>query len=378
MMIIEKNVSTGPSFTHLHEAPHRSHFVGTSSPKNVPLHYFSCLEDLYRVYETEVRFSHEKSKSLLWLDEDEDAGIESNKGKAKRKDLIPLIINTQGWVKGLGAELLEKIHTLMKPTIVASFKDSRPQTELIQHSNKTSSKSGLKIDRSGIDWMFKGLRTEIDSQTQAQVVFNLRPVGMTTLSSRWSPAELRVLSLVSYFHHQHFLKKWDFETSMVRWIPYKVNWEVLNSIRVLGDLGGEVDKQNALIALNGTIVGLVEGDLDLNDGKVEGSFNYSTLAPSPNCSNYLGLGILRSIDVNARIFYIISPLDIETISRCRNIVKGDMILPICLMLDRELVDGKSGVELPYLEVENKRKRYIVGEGKKKVRRNLMRKSQFRG
>lgn len=60
---------TGPPFTHL-SPPERSLFFGDVSPKDRPEFYVKCIHNVYQTYADKYR----------------------NK--------IPLIVNTQGWVKG--------------------------------------------------------------------------------------------------------------------------------------------------------------------------------------------------------------------------------------------------------------------------------------
>ncbi len=60
---------TGPPFTHLSQ-PERSVFFGDVSPKDRPEFYVKCIHNVYQTYADKYR----------------------NK--------IPLIVNTQGWVKG--------------------------------------------------------------------------------------------------------------------------------------------------------------------------------------------------------------------------------------------------------------------------------------
>ena len=60
---------TGPPFTHLNQ-PERSVFFGDVSPKDRPEFYVKCIHNVYQTYADKYR----------------------NK--------IPLIVNTQGWVKG--------------------------------------------------------------------------------------------------------------------------------------------------------------------------------------------------------------------------------------------------------------------------------------
>ena len=70
---INEIVSTqhpGPPFTHLRQ-PHKSFYIGATTPKHDPDFYLACITQLYNDYLA-----------------------------TSSKD-VPLVINTQGWIKGL-------------------------------------------------------------------------------------------------------------------------------------------------------------------------------------------------------------------------------------------------------------------------------------
>jgi polynucleotide 5'-kinase involved in rRNA processing len=59
----------GPPFTHL-QTPAKAYFIGSNTPKQNPDYYMNCLLELFSEY------------------------------MKNYKNKMPLIINTQGWVKG--------------------------------------------------------------------------------------------------------------------------------------------------------------------------------------------------------------------------------------------------------------------------------------
>jgi len=145
-------------------------------------------------------------------------------------------------------------------------------------------------------------------------------------------------------------------------------------VRVLADAGGEVEEEHALFALNGTVVALVQLDGEEDQGHL-----YGTEPPSPTASVCLGLGILRSIDPTWGEFHIITPVEQEKLEKCNCIVKGDLELPIALMLGNQGGSGQGDGDgpMPYLQLERLgREERNAGGGKRKIRRNLMRKGQM--
>lgn len=79
----------GPPFTHPHLAPHRSFFVGTTSPRDDPDYYLACLGELIEAWR---EFAEEEDNGSVEDDEEE-----GRMGRGKR---VPLVVNTHGWIKG--------------------------------------------------------------------------------------------------------------------------------------------------------------------------------------------------------------------------------------------------------------------------------------
>jgi len=84
----------GPPFMHL-QTPVRSHYFGAASSKGDASHYLEVVGELLRYYSQELAPGH-----------------------------IPLIINTQGWVKGLGSEILRSVVELANPNNVVELLSS--------------------------------------------------------------------------------------------------------------------------------------------------------------------------------------------------------------------------------------------------------------
>ncbi|CUA70344.1 Polynucleotide 5'-hydroxyl-kinase GRC3 [Cryptococcus neoformans var, neoformans B-3501A] [Rhizoctonia solani] len=94
-----KNPVFGPPFTHP-SRPRYAHFVGGNSPKTSPSHYLAALADLAHRYQLEFKYSGSLGNDTI----DEES--------VKISNSVPLIINTQGWIKGMGADLLRSIDEL--------------------------------------------------------------------------------------------------------------------------------------------------------------------------------------------------------------------------------------------------------------------------
>jgi polynucleotide 5'-hydroxyl-kinase GRC3/NOL9 len=148
-----------------------------------------------------------------------------------------------------------------------------------------------------------------------------------------------------------------------------------------------------LKALDVSIVGLREEDnhQEMENGLVEaGQSMIATLHKAyekgfqQNTSQCVGLGLIRAIDTKAQTAHIITPLSPAELSNVNAVTKGDIELPTVMMVDYISEGGAedsglAGVEwkkVPYLE-HGENLNTGVGHGRRKVRRNVMRRSQFK-
>jgi polynucleotide 5'-hydroxyl-kinase GRC3/NOL9 len=135
------------------------------------------------------------------------------------------------------------------------------------------------------------------------------------------------------------------------------------------------------------LLGAQEGELHQQHDQADSSSNkplhYSasvahTAIQSSTC---LGLGIIRSIDSSTSSYQILSPLPPDHLERVNALQKGEIELPTVLMVDYTDGDQDEGVcgtewtRVPYLERRGDTLQ-SVGSGRRRVRRNVMRRSQM--
>ncbi|KAI9338438.1 Pre-mRNA cleavage complex II protein Clp1-domain-containing protein [Obelidium mucronatum] len=337
----------GPAFTNM-KPPFHSCYLGATSPKNDPDCYSASISQLWNIYQTQVP---------------------SN---------IPLVINTDGWVKGMGFDLL--IHSL---------KEIRP-THLIQLNLDPS--SALAASKNIRDDLSLLLNSPENSTTQQQPIVKVHLAAgydeTTTMKpSKFNASDLRNLTMISYFaqlkanpsepiwikHVNQVLPKlWNFGVPVASKIPFGVAWR---DVRVRF-LNVEVPASQTLVALNGSLVGLVADSLKYTatsaDPSTDGDYKDLNIIPSdlqipPQTQNCIGLGIVRGIDPVSKTFYIVTPLSESDLSRVNLIVRGAGVeYPVAM-----LMDGFENVRtnVPYIT-------YTAAEGvggmAKKVRTNLQR------
>lgn len=375
----------GPSWSSIRH-PVRSHFLGDFSPKNTPSAYVTGIADLMTTYRRD------------W-----------------QPLRVPLIVNTQGWVKGLGASLLAQIEELVMPTHILDVSDD---------ANIASTALPLVTSTVG----------------QAKVVPVEAAPAVLTRERGPNAVEARMLNLLSYFYSTQLPStrtlpasasarakgaerdscacepRWDFSHALIEQRPFVVDVEtgVLGGIHVQGQVSA-VPEHLQLLALNGSCVAMV---LSIGDGpeKTEGqppspesTWSSALRKPLPDVhtSTCLGLAIVRSIDPEKAQVHLVAPLSHSVIraatdnlqqkngnghSARLSLIKGAVDVPLWLSLDAIAINAsRSGTsmssvdpadlagvplaQVPYLDFDVEADEAIIGMKKRRVRRNLLRPSQ---
>lgn len=230
------------------------------------------------------------------------------------------------------------------------------------------------------------------------------PAPPSPLESKWSAADYRILGLASYFHATFpspsspvapsLITSWDFRRSLVSLPPYPFSWTTedaqLQAVHLIGPgaADGEVKYEHALHALNGAVVAVVAVVAASSaPPRSDSPFPYDPKAssPAPNSSRSLGLALVHSVSPSTSTLYLLTPIPSSLLAAAApvTLVKGALELPTGLMLDysvgvteSERESGVAGVTweggVPFLSREDEAG--AVG-GRKKVRRNLMRRGQ---
>lgn len=125
----------------------------------------------------------------------------------------------------------------------------------------------------------------------------------------------RNLSLVSYFCQDLETGKWNFNQVSTIQVPYTVPWADVT----IKFLMHRVPPSQALYALNGSVVALCTDSTTYKMGK-------SPIHILPDEDNNLlechGLGLIRSIDISKKVFFISTSLEPSYFHRVNCIVKG--------------------------------------------------------
>lgn len=308
-----------------------------------------------------------------------------------------LVVNTPGWIKGLGKQLLEEITSFVKPENM--------------------------IYLNGLGQIF-----EQDSSTLENLTFNKLHVatGMYQ-TSKYSPAQLRNFNKLAYFHKTG--AKFNFSRHLLTSAPVRISYQTdpsqhsfqgVNGVSIINfDTYIQFNQEDLLLMIDTSIVGvyLIENEtFHANMDKFQRLEQDSTLPlyinPSdlyrdiidetPN-SIFFGLCMIHSINKHRNYFNVYFPqnprLMIDLQTKIRNegykllFVKGEGEIPNSELLMPKLVQNQVGI-LKKLKKKNNTLQsqdqklnktimpYVnfVNSGTKvggvwKIRRNIMRRSQ---
>jgi polynucleotide 5'-hydroxyl-kinase GRC3/NOL9 len=278
---------------------------------------------------------------------------EAQEGSNQISSAVPLVINTQGWVKGLGADLLLKIEALVEPTHVITLGvDSQP----------------INIDETISRYFLDGISPAIPPPSH-------------------TAADLRALSIISYFYSATSPSNpestlWDTSLPLCSQPPWEVDWTIaLKKVILLGPGAEDVFPEEVENSLNCGLVALIESDDDFGDDLIPTAtavpYKQGQRVPPPTSSRCLGLGLIRAINREAHVFHLLTPIRSSLLGRCNALVKGELEIPTWCMMDfrqdDDSVCGLKGAAVPYLHWGAQ---VGVGADKRRVRRNLMRRGQM--
>ncbi|KAJ3158725.1 hypothetical protein HDU86_002690 [Geranomyces michiganensis] len=283
-----------PPFCHLLN-PYHCVYVGATSSKCDPDCYLDGLKHLYEVFDQDF---------------------------VQKGHLVPLVINTQGWVRGMGLDLLVHFLHNVQPTHIFQLAVPRntpaggARNVMVDLPTVLSSMPGS---------LFSGVLDEI-------------PAVDSNRQNSWGGTELRTVSLVSYFHKlpptiRNDQPSWAFAKPLAARPPYVVPF---SSVRIKF-LHNEVPFGETLHALNGSVVGLVidrtvyerpqiknrdDGDEQPHVG------NNLRIIPTglpflPQNHTCVGIGLVRAIDMEAGTFHVLAgPTPPELLCQVNTLVRG--------------------------------------------------------
>ncbi|KAG8691573.1 Polynucleotide 5'-hydroxyl-kinase grc3 [Ceratobasidium sp. 423] len=351
---ILKSPVFGPPFTHL-SLPRCAHFVGGSSPKTSPSHYLAALGDLAQRYQLELKYSGSLDDDIIEDDE-----------PVKNTDSVPLVINTQGWVKGMGADLLRSIEELFAPTHVVDFQPPHVPSSIEPFHNRPG--------------LFPEESDQILSNKWGRSI-KLLPIPASTRSPRFSAADLRSLAFASYFYGRTNHKNkdhnlngrithWDTSLPLRSVAPIAIDISSLESITIVAPGGDDVVPADLPRAIVCGVVGLVAPDsVSTPPGT---AYTQGALPPPPQSSRCVGLGFVRG--ASATRLHILTPVPASQLRLCQILILGELTMPVWAFLESEGGTVEEG-GIPFLQWGKSIAEDAGGE-RRRIRRNIMRRGQL--
>ncbi|XP_047336602.1 polynucleotide 5'-hydroxyl-kinase NOL9 [Impatiens glandulifera] len=209
---------------------------------------------------------------------------------------VPLVVNTPGWVKGIGYDLLVDILKYICPTHVVKICISAESKNLPP----------------GEFWLDGGYDPEV---TLIEVKSARQDSLQRSVLIQKDAHHLRELRIMAYFR-QCFPNDSPMNTikelarALAAHSPYEIS---LSDIKIKY-LHCQIPNAESFYNLNASIVGL--------------AVSPDVAEQLPQC---VGLGIVRSIDTSRRLLYIITPVLPNILEKVDLLLQGHIQIPTCLL-----------------------------------------------
>lgn len=273
-----KHIVVGPP--HIHQKhPARAHFIGDTSPKSDTALYTKSVEAL-----------------VSWFGD----------YCMRRGISIPLVCNTNGWIRGVGLEVLKQILCVLDPT------------HIFQMTSSTASKNLPE----GSFWLGPSTR----QQVHCRHVF-VPSVDTSALSELGGPkclgaSDCRDLVWFEFARQcAPRLEKWEIQLDnveesfklMVDFLCKEAPFILPARAVAISMAHDEIPEEMYAFVLNSSVVGLLEK----NDGN-----------RIPNC---VGLGLVRGVDQEQGLLYILTPVPDNNLCNVGTLALGQLEFPTVLL-----------------------------------------------
>eukprot|EP01125_Pyxidicula_operculata_P006050 TRINITY_DN2115_c0_g2_i1.p1 TRINITY_DN2115_c0_g2~~TRINITY_DN2115_c0_g2_i1.p1 ORF type:complete len:932 (-),score=242.71 TRINITY_DN2115_c0_g2_i1:140-2935(-) len=293
---------------------------------------------------------------------------------------IPLVVNTQGWIKGEGLEMLISSINEVKPTdIIQIFTIDDHMVTLDHRRNRSNNNnnnnnhqhhqhhdakyplprhlfSRISIPLVSESIVFPGMKVSDIShpfvhtkQTSNQVkktcyVHSLPKAYFNQSIIQTTPSDERVLKMLSYF-------KVDNTSSFGHEITYNVPFSKVN-VKFL--TSSDISTSQIFYALNATIIGILNDSTPYQSKRTQNSdvdkAPLIRIVENNPITNYaaipcLGLGIIKSIDIKTNHFTVVTPIPRNLLPKANTFHRSDMELPATLLFK------ESSVNIPYITAD---------------------------
>uniref|UniRef100_W5M4J2 Polynucleotide 5'-hydroxyl-kinase NOL9 n=1 Tax=Lepisosteus oculatus TaxID=7918 RepID=W5M4J2_LEPOC len=321
----------GPPFTH-QRLPSRMVFFGESSVERDLDRYLESVKYLWRFYRRET----------------------------------PIVINTMGWVKGFGFQLLVDLIRLLSVTHVVQISHGdTSQFPALTPAYLRSATGWLttpRVQRSSMPT--EGEETQDCMAAQGHTLLGVQSEfegAGEALITKYHSNVLRDLALLGYFSQLQ-----DPEPGPARSLNCFTPYQVPMSSVALRVMHCEVAPAHVLYTANASLVGLC-----VLAEKVGGAGGPVLLSRTPVCE-CLGFGVLRGVDVPRGLYFVVTPVPPSVLRQVNCLLLGGVTLPHTLLRTQLGAEG----ECPYITSDYSFD--ISGAGKLRVQKGLKRREHLGG
>lgn len=289
------------------QTPHKCFFFGDTSPKSDPEAYLRCFVELYDYFRTTFY-----------------ATVPNNDLKKR----IPLVINTHGWIRGIGLDVLVDLIRYAVPSYVVHVAGSTTNKGLppgafweAPNGSNGGGGSATKVLRiNGLDGNSEERRIGRKSPGEARglrlLAFLQRTLGSEKKFPSAPPSKMTKTETLSAVLNSTAI-------SLMEHRPFQVP---ISAIQII-HLHNEVPPSHSFYAINGAIVGLaISPPSPLSP--LSHMSRASLGGPLPHC---VGLGLIRSVDLELGVFYVLTDVDMESLQNVNLFLHGRIELPSTLL-----------------------------------------------
>lgn len=258
------------------KTPERCFFFGDISSKRDPVTYLTYIHALYDHYRKEHSMAINRESPS-------DAGL-------------PLVINTPGWVKGIGYDILVDMLKYMSPSYVVKIcisaeKKNLPAGPFWLEEEEYSAANIIEMNSARQDSFNRSVLIQKDARL-------LRDLRMMAYFRQCFPSDMSITTIK------------ELARALAAHPPFEVS---ISSVKIK-HLHCQVPKAEIFYSLNATVVGLAV--------TTEGSESF------PHC---VGLGIVRGIDTIKGVLYVITPVPQNLLEKVDLLLQGYIQIPSCLL-----------------------------------------------
>lgn len=273
----------------------------------------------------------------------------------------PVVINTMGWVKGFGFQLLVDMIRFFPVSHVVQLSHggvtqcATLTPEFLRTADGCQTHPPAQTALDGFTESHSAPR----SYSHLAVQSEFQGVGRQGTAKHQRTNEHRELSLLAYLSQLQ-----SSDPGPVRPLHSLTPYQVPNAAVALGVIHCEVVPTHKLYAFNASLVGLC-----CLSEKVTSRGGPVLLSQAPICP-CVGLGVLRGIDMARGLYYVLTPVDPSVLRKVNCLLLGAISLPSCILTSQPGVEG----EMPYVTTDYSFD--LTGAGKLRVFKGLIRPSQM--